>query len=78
MQQEERSGRNPDHRFSYPITTDGMATPTPVTAITFTELYDIDPGGIVSEQIGTLPQFLEPSQHSAAVEHCLVLLAVRS
>lgn len=37
--------------------TDGMATPTPVTAITFTELSDIDPGGIVSEQIGTLPQF---------------------
>ena len=37
--------------------TDGMATPTPVTAITFNELSDIDPGGIVSEQIGTLPQF---------------------
>jgi iron complex outermembrane recepter protein len=38
-------------------TTNGMATPTPVTAITFTELQDIDPGGIISEQIGTLPQF---------------------
>lgn len=38
-------------------TTNGMATPTPVTAITFTELSDIDPGGIVSEQLGTLPQF---------------------
>ena len=37
--------------------TDGMATPTPVTAITFEELSNIDPGGIVSEQIGTLPQF---------------------
>ncbi len=37
--------------------TDGMATPTPVTAISFSELSDIDPGGIVSEQIGTLPQF---------------------
>ncbi len=38
-------------------TTDGMAAPTPVTAITLTELTDIDPGGIVSEQLGTLPQF---------------------
>ncbi len=37
--------------------TDGMATPTPITTITFNELSDIDPGGIVSEQIGTLPQF---------------------
>ncbi len=37
--------------------TDGMAEPTPVTAITFNELSNIDPGGIVSEQLGTLPQF---------------------
>ncbi|MEY4641911.1 MAG: hypothetical protein RLZZ227_1905, partial [Pseudomonadota bacterium] len=37
--------------------TDGMQQPTPVTAITFAELNNIDPGGIVSEQIGTLPQF---------------------
>lgn len=37
--------------------TDGMQMPTPVTAITFNELNDIDPGGIISEQIGTLPQF---------------------
>lgn len=37
--------------------TDGMQQPTPVTAITFSELNDIDPGGIISEQIGTLPQF---------------------
>ena len=37
--------------------TDGMQQPTPVTAISFDELSNIDPGGVISEQIGTLPQF---------------------
>jgi iron complex outermembrane receptor protein len=37
--------------------TDGMATPTPVTAITVGELSNFDPGGTVSEQLDSLPQF---------------------
>lgn len=37
--------------------TDGMATPTPVTAITFGELNNFDPGGTVAEQLDSLPQF---------------------
>jgi iron complex outermembrane recepter protein len=37
--------------------TDGMATPTPVTAITSTELANFDPGGTVAEQLDSLPQF---------------------
>lgn len=37
--------------------TDGMATPTPVTAITVGELSTFDPGGTVSEQLDSLPQF---------------------
>ncbi len=38
-------------------TTDGMATPTPVTAITTGELSSFDPGGTVAEQLDSLPQF---------------------
>ena len=37
--------------------TDGMATPVPVTAVTISELQNFDPGGSVSEQLGSLPQF---------------------
>jgi len=37
--------------------TDGMAEPTPVTAITFGELNNFDPGGTVAEQLDSLPQF---------------------
>ncbi|MES2604199.1 MAG: TonB-dependent receptor plug domain-containing protein [Pseudomonadota bacterium] len=37
--------------------TDGMAEPTPVTAITATELSNFDPGGTVAEQLDSLPQF---------------------
>ncbi len=37
--------------------TDGMATPTPVTAITVAELQDFEPGGTVAEQLDALPQF---------------------
>ena len=37
--------------------TDGMATPTPVTAITFGELNNFDPGGTIAEQLDSLPQF---------------------
>jgi outer membrane receptor protein involved in Fe transport len=35
----------------------GMATPTPVTAMTMTELTDINPGSTVAEQLDELPQF---------------------
>lgn len=38
--------------------TDGMVTPTPVTAVTTTELRNFDPGTSVSEQLSDLPQFL--------------------
>lgn len=37
--------------------TDGMAAPTPVTAITPDELNTFDPGGTVAEQLDSLPQF---------------------
>ena len=37
--------------------TDGMAAPTPVTAITFGELNNFDPGGTIAEQLDSLPQF---------------------
>lgn len=37
--------------------TDGMQMPTPVTAVTFTELNTFDPGGTVAEQLDNLPQF---------------------
>jgi hypothetical protein len=37
--------------------TDGMAAPTPVTAITFGELQNFDPGGTIAEQLDSLPQF---------------------
>jgi len=39
-------------------TTDGMATPTPVTSVTTTEIFDFDPGNSISEQLDMLPQFL--------------------
>jgi outer membrane receptor protein involved in Fe transport len=35
----------------------GMITPTPVTAVTITELAVFDPGGTVAEQLNSLPQF---------------------
>jgi iron complex outermembrane receptor protein len=38
--------------------TDGMVTPTPVTALTTDEMRDFDPGSSVSEQLDNLPQFL--------------------
>ena len=38
-------------------TTNGMAEPTPVTAITTNELSSFDPGGTVAEQLDNLPQF---------------------
>lgn len=38
-------------------TTDGMATPTPVTALSTSELNDFNPGGTVAEQLDNLPQF---------------------
>src|SRR5690554_5883829 len=38
-------------------TTDGMATPTPVTAITVGDLANFEPGGTVAEQLDALPQF---------------------
>ena len=38
--------------------TDGMVTPTPVTAVTTEEMRDFDPGSSVSEQLDNLPQFL--------------------
>ncbi|MDC1529335.1 TonB-dependent receptor [Gammaproteobacteria bacterium] len=37
--------------------TDGMAAPTPVTAITPAALTDFEPGGTVAEQLDALPQF---------------------
>lgn len=37
--------------------TDGMATPTPVTAITPAELQSFEPGATVAEQLDALPQF---------------------
>jgi outer membrane receptor protein involved in Fe transport len=37
--------------------TDGMAEPTPVTALTITELSSFEPGGTVAEQLDALPQF---------------------
>ena len=37
--------------------TDGMAAPTPVTAITTGELTNFEPGGTVAEQLDALPQF---------------------
>ncbi len=37
--------------------TDGMATPTPVTAITTNELTNFEPGATVAEQLDALPQF---------------------
>jgi len=37
--------------------TDGMAAPTPVTAITPDELSNFEPGGTVAEQLDALPQF---------------------
>ena len=38
--------------------TDGMVTPTPVTAVTPEEMRNFDPGSSVSEQLDQLPQFL--------------------
>ena len=35
----------------------GMATPTPVTAVTMTELTDMNPGSTTAEQLAELPQF---------------------
>ncbi len=37
--------------------TSGMITPTPVTAVTMPELTNFEPGGTVSEQLNSLPQF---------------------
>jgi outer membrane receptor protein involved in Fe transport len=37
--------------------TDGMATPTPVTALTTSELQSFEPGATVAEQLDALPQF---------------------
>jgi outer membrane receptor protein involved in Fe transport len=37
--------------------TDGMAEPTPVTALTPTELASFEPGATVAEQLDALPQF---------------------
>ena len=38
--------------------TDGMAQPTPVTAVTVDEMRGFDPASSVSEQLDNLPQFL--------------------
>jgi len=38
--------------------TDGMVTPTPVTSVTPTEIFDFEPGTTISEQLDNLPQFL--------------------
>ena len=35
----------------------GMVTPVPVTAVTVTELSDVNPGGTIADQLGALPQF---------------------
>lgn len=37
--------------------TTGMVTPVPVTAVTLTELSDVNPGGTIADQLGALPQF---------------------
>jgi len=37
--------------------TDGMATPTPVTSVTVDELTNFEPGGTIAEQLDALPQF---------------------
>jgi iron complex outermembrane receptor protein len=37
--------------------TDGMAEPTPVTAISIGDLSNFEPGGTVAEQLDALPQF---------------------
>lgn len=37
--------------------TDGMAEPTPVTALSIGELASFEPGGTVAEQLDALPQF---------------------
>ncbi|MDR2212570.1 MAG: TonB-dependent receptor plug domain-containing protein, partial [Pseudomonadales bacterium] len=37
--------------------TDGMATPTPVTAVTIDELQTFEPGATITEQLDLLPQF---------------------
>jgi iron complex outermembrane recepter protein len=37
--------------------TDGMATPTPVTSVTVDELATFEPGGTIAEQLDALPQF---------------------
>src|SRR5690606_32260993 len=38
---------------------DGMSAPTPVTAITTTELKDFNPGATVAAQLDSLPQFFD-------------------
>jgi iron complex outermembrane receptor protein len=38
---------------------DGMAAPTPVTALTMTELSDFNPGATVASQMDELPQFFD-------------------
>lgn len=38
--------------------TDGMTSPTPVTSVTTTEMMNFDPGTSISEQLDSLPQFL--------------------
>ena len=39
-------------------TTDGMVTPTPVTAVTTSEIKNLNPAAAISEQLDKLPQFL--------------------
>jgi len=39
--------------------TSGMSTPTPVTAMTVTELQSFQPASTVAEQLDTLPQFFQ-------------------
>jgi iron complex outermembrane receptor protein len=38
--------------------TDGMITPTPVTSVSTAEIANFDPGTSISEQLDSLPQFL--------------------
>ncbi|MGA0805485.1 MAG: TonB-dependent receptor plug domain-containing protein, partial [Pseudohongiellaceae bacterium] len=38
--------------------TDGMVTPTPVTSVSTAEIANFDPGTSISEQLDSLPQFL--------------------
>jgi len=38
--------------------TDGMVTPTPVTAVSTAEMRDFEPASSISEQLDNLPQFL--------------------